>query len=120
LSMENNELKKPEELKYNNDGLIPAIIQDIESKEVLMMAYMNVESLKKTLETGLTWFWSRSRSKFWQKGESSGHIQEVQSIHYDCDADTLLIKVKQTGVACHTGNYSCFFNPMELKTGNKE
>ncbi len=114
----NKELKKPEELKYNNDGLIPAIVQDIENGEVLMLAYMNVESLKKTLETRRTWFWSRSRQKFWQKGESSGHIQEVRSLHYDCDADTLLVKVNQTGVACHTGNYTCFFNCL-LDDGKK-
>lgn len=116
---DNKKVKKPEELKYNGDGLIPAIVQDVDTNEVLMLAYMNAESLKKTIETGKTWFWSRSRQKYWQKGESSGHIQEVRSIHYDCDADTLLIKAKQTGVACHTGNYTCFFNCL-VADGEKE
>ena len=109
---EKNKVLNPTELKYNADGLIPAIVQDVNSKEVLMMAYMNIDSLQKTLETKLTWFWSRSRQCYWQKGESSGHIQEVVSVEHDCDADTLLIKVKQTGVACHTGHYTCFYNPM--------
>lgn len=99
-----------EEIAFEKHELIPAIIQDVESDDVLMLAYMNRQSLEKTLQTGLTWFWSRSRQKFWQKGETSGHIQEVKTISYDCDADTLLIKVKQTGPACHTGERSCFFN----------
>lgn len=99
-------------LKYNADGLIPAIVQDINTKEVLMMAYMNEASLQKTHATGRTWFWSRSRQCYWQKGESSGNTQEVKGIYYDCDADTLLVKVAQKGVACHTGRYSCFYNPL--------
>jgi phosphoribosyl-AMP cyclohydrolase / phosphoribosyl-ATP pyrophosphohydrolase len=99
----------PENLKYDDKGLIPAIIQDWKTNEVLMMAYMNAASLKKTVESGLTWYWSRSRRKFWQKGETSGHIQRVKNILYDCDQDTLLIKVEQTGPACHTGERSCFF-----------
>jgi len=99
----------PENLKYDDKGLIPAIIQDWKTNEVLMMAYMNDASLKKTVESGLTWFWSRSRQKFWQKGETSGHVQRVKDILYDCDRDTLLIKVEQTGPACHTGERSCFF-----------
>jgi len=99
----------PDNLKYDDKGLIPAIIQDWKTNEVLMMAYMNSASLKKTIESGLTWYWSRSRSKFWQKGETSGHIQRVKDILYDCDQDTLLIKVEQTGPACHTGERSCFF-----------
>ena len=82
-------------LKFNQQGLIPAIVQDYQNGEVLMLAYMNRESLRKTIETGLTWFWSRSREKLWQKGETSGHIQQVKEIFYDCDADTLLIKVDQ-------------------------
>jgi phosphoribosyl-ATP pyrophosphohydrolase/phosphoribosyl-AMP cyclohydrolase len=99
----------PDNLKYDDKGLIPAIIQDWKTNEVLMMAYMNAASLKKTVESGLTWYWSRSRQKFWQKGETSGHIQRVKDILYDCDQDTLLIKVEQTGPACHTGEQSCFF-----------
>lgn len=100
------------ELKLNERGLIPAIIQDFRSNEVLMLAYMNRESLQKTLETGLTYFWSRSREKLWHKGETSGHIQKVKHIFYDCDEDTLLIKVEQVGVACHTGERSCFHREM--------
>lgn len=94
-------------VKFNEQGLVPAIIQE-ENGEVLMLAYMNEESLKKTIETGLTWFYSRSREKLWQKGETSGNIQEVKELSYDCDGDTLLVKVHQRGVACHTGSYSCF------------
>jgi phosphoribosyl-AMP cyclohydrolase len=101
-------------LKYDNNGLIPAIIQDAENGEVLMMAYMNETSLQKTVETGFTHFWSRSRQKYWKKGETSGHVQEVRSILYDCDRDTLLIKVIQKGPgACHTGHRSCFFTDIE-------
>ena len=99
----------PDNLKYDEKGLIPAVIQDWKTGEVLMVAYMNAESLKRTVDSGLTWFWSRSRQKFWQKGETSGNIQRVQDILYDCDQDTLLVKVEQTGPACHTGERSCFF-----------
>ncbi|MDA8241394.1 MAG: phosphoribosyl-AMP cyclohydrolase [Nitrospiraceae bacterium] len=102
------------ELKYDEKGLIPAIIQDAESKEVLMMAYMNADSLAKTVASGFTHFWSRSRNKFWKKGETSGHVQEVREILFDCDRDTLLIKVVQRGPgACHTGHRSCFFTDIE-------
>jgi len=94
---------------FQKSELIPAIVSD-ESGTVLMMAYMNRESLKKTIETKQTWFWSRSRQELWNKGATSGNIQEVLTIYSDCDDDTLLIKVKQTGGACHTGKYSCFFN----------
>ena len=94
-------------IKFDSNGLVPAIIQD-ENEQVLMLAYMNEESLQKTLDTGYTWFYSRSRQKLWQKGETSGNVQEVKQINYDCDGDTLLIRVKQKGVACHTGTYSCF------------
>ncbi len=96
-----------EQIKFNQDGLVPAIVQD-ENGEVLMLAYMNEESLQKTLETGLTWFFSRSRKTLWQKGETSGNVQKVIDVSYDCDGDSLLVKVKQTGAACHTGTYSCF------------
>jgi len=99
----------PANLKYDEKGLIPAVIQDWKTGEVLMVAYMNAESLKRTVETRLTWFWSRSRQKFWQKGETSGNVQRVQDILYDCDQDTLLLKVDQTGPACHTGSRCCFF-----------
>lgn len=90
--------------------LIPAIVQEEATGEVLMLAYMNEESLGKTIETGCTWFFSRSRGKLWNKGETSGHVQKVVSIAADCDSDTLLVKVVQTGPACHTGSKSCFFN----------
>ena len=95
-------------IKFDEAGLIPAIIQDAASGDVLMMAYMNRKSLEKTLKTGITHFWSRSRKSLWQKGESSGNIQQVKSIHLDCDQDTLLVRVDQTRVACHTGRWSCF------------
>jgi phosphoribosyl-AMP cyclohydrolase len=98
-----------DKLKFNSDGLIPAIIQDATNGEVLMMAWMNRASLEKTVETGKTWFWSRSRQKYWMKGESSGHTQTVKDIAFDCDADTVLIKVEQVGAACHEGYRSCFF-----------
>ena len=97
-------------LKYDSKGLVPAIVQDADSGEVLMLAYMNAESVKRTLETRETWFWSRSRQKFWHKGETSGNVQKVTDITYDCDRDTLLVKVKQKGAACHEGYYTCFHN----------
>lgn len=96
-------------IKFDAHGLVPAIIQDFQSGQVLMLAYMNAESLDKTITSGQTWFYSRSRQELWMKGESSGHVQKVREILYDCDADTLLIKVEQTGAACHTGHYSCFY-----------
>ena len=102
-----------EKLKFNSDGLIPAIIQDAATGRVLMMAWMNRASLEKTLETNRTWFWSRSRQKFWMKGETSGHVQIVKSVAFDCDGDTLLIQVDQTGAACHEGYRSCFFRTVE-------
>ena len=89
--------------------LIPAIVVEKKNGEVLMLAYMNRESLRKTMETGYTWFYSRSRQELWNKGATSGHLQKVKRIVADCDDDTLLVYVDQTGVACHTGNYSCFF-----------
>lgn len=102
------------ELKYNEQGLIPAIIQDAESGEILMMAYMNRASLERTLDSGKTCFWSRSRQKFWTKGETSGNVQLVKEILYDCDEDTLLIKVKQIGSgACHTGSRTCFYRRID-------
>lgn len=102
-----------DDLKFNSDGLIPAIIQDAKDRRVLMMAWMNRASIEKTLATGKTHFWSRSRQKFWMKGESSGHTQTVKDFAYDCDGDTLLIQVEQTGAACHEGYRSCFFRSAE-------
>ncbi len=97
------------DIKFDDKGLVPAIVQEAKSGTILMMAYMNAESLQKTVETGKTWFYSRSRQKLWNKGEESGHFQTIQSIAVDCDADTLLITVDQMGPACHTGEKSCFF-----------
>lgn len=102
-------------LKWDEKGLIPAIVQDYNTKEVLMMAYMNEASLKKTLETGRTCFWSRSRQKFWFKGESSGNIQMVKEVRYDCDADSILILVEQVGAACHEGYPTCYFRKLDGK-----
>ena len=96
------------EIKYDANELIPVIVQDAETKEVLMMAYMNVESLRLTIESGETWFWSRSRSELWHKGATSGNVQRVVEIRVDCDEDTLLILVKPAGPACHTGERTCF------------
>jgi phosphoribosyl-AMP cyclohydrolase len=98
-----------DQLKFTSDGLIPAIVQEHGTGRVVMMAWMNRASLEKTLETGLTHFWSRSRQKFWMKGESSGHVQRVKDVAFDCDGDTLLIQVEQVGAACHEGYQSCFF-----------
>ncbi|PLX33725.1 MAG: bifunctional phosphoribosyl-AMP cyclohydrolase/phosphoribosyl-ATP pyrophosphatase [Clostridiales bacterium] len=97
------------ELKFDEKGLIPAVVQDNATGQVLMVAYMNGQSIEKTLETGTTWFYSRSRKRLWNKGETSGNVQKVVSIDYDCDADTLLVKVDPAGPACHTGNTSCFY-----------
>ncbi len=94
-------------------GLIPAVIQDYKTGEVLMVAYMNRESLNKSLTTGTTWFWSRSKKKLWNKGETSGNIQKIKAIKYDCDGDALLISVEQVGNACHTGNRSCFYRTLK-------
>lgn len=99
---------KPEELKYDDKGLIPAIVQDAATREVLMMAYMNAEAVARTLASGETWFWSRSRQKFWHKGETSGNVQKVKEVYFDCDRDTLLLLVEQKEAACHEGYFSCF------------
>lgn len=120
LSWQSPRALSPEEmawlgsLTYNEQGLIPAIVQDYLDGTVLMMAWMNRESLQKTLETGHTWFWSRSRQALWPKGETSGHVQWVKQIRYDCDGDALVILVEQVGdAACHTGARSCFFRPLQ-------
>jgi phosphoribosyl-AMP cyclohydrolase len=101
------------ELKFDEKGLIPVIVQDWEKNDVLMLAYMNRESLEKTLATKEMWYFSRSRQQLWHKGDTSGHIQKLKELYFDCDADALLAKVEQVGgIACHTGNRSCFFNKM--------
>jgi phosphoribosyl-AMP cyclohydrolase len=100
-------------LKFNKNGLIPTIIQDYKNKDVLMLAYMNKESLRRTLKLGKTCFWSRSRKEYWVKGLTSGHFQFVKSVAYDCDLDALLIRVRQVGKACHTGNRSCFYRKIK-------
>ena len=104
-----------DQLKYDEKGLIPAIAQDYKTDEVLMLAYMNAESLAKTLETGKAHYYSRSRQKLWLKGETSGHFQKVRSLSIDCDGDTVLLKVEQTDAACHTGHRSCFYRKTEME-----
>ena len=98
---------------FVKSDLIPAVVQEHSTGEVLMVAWMNRESMAKTLETGYTWFWSRSRQELWNKGATSGHLQKVVEIYSDCDDDTLLVKVEQSGAACHTGNHSCFFKKIK-------
>ena len=100
-------------IKFDSAGLVPAIVQDAKTKQVLTLAYMNKTSLKKTLITGETWFWSRSRKELWHKGGTSGNTQRVKKIFYDCDADALLVLVTPKGPACHTGEVSCFFNKVK-------
>ena len=101
------------DFKFAKNGLLPAIIQDYKTGEVLMLAYMNKASLRRTIKAGKTCFWSRSRKEYWVKGQTSGHFQFVKSIRFDCDMDALLIKVRQVGVACHTGNRSCFYRKIK-------
>ncbi|MBP7217081.1 MAG: phosphoribosyl-AMP cyclohydrolase [Candidatus Omnitrophica bacterium] len=107
-------LRNLSDLTFDARGLIPAIIQDYKDKTVLMIAYMNKESLRRTIKLGKTCFWSRSRKEYWVKGMTSGHFQFVKSIAYDCDMDALLIQVRQVGVACHTGNRSCFYRKIRM------
>ena len=104
------------QIKYDEKGLVPVIVQDYHSNEVLMVAYMNKESLQRTLVSGKTHFWSRSRQKYWQKGEHSGHIQLVKDVFIDCDKDSLVIKVEQKVAACHKGYRSCFYRKLEEGT----
>jgi phosphoribosyl-AMP cyclohydrolase len=104
---------RPEELRFGPDGLIPAIVQDVADGAVLMLAWMNRESLDRTIASGRTVFWSRSRSELWEKGATSGHVQRVIDIAVDCDADALLITVEQTGAACHTGERTCFHRGLD-------
>ena len=102
-----------ENIKFDANGLIPAIAQDVETNEVLMLAYMNAESLRSTLESGETWFWSRSRGELWHKGATSGNIQRVVEVRVDCDVDALLIRVQTAGPACHTGARTCFYRGLK-------
>jgi len=102
-----------EEIKFDERGLVPAIVQDADTRQVLTLAYMNAESLKRTIETNETWFWSRSRSSLWHKGETSGHTQRVMGILVDCDSDALTVLVTPNGPACHTGEQSCFHNELQ-------
>ena len=101
-------MQVPADLKFNDEGLIPAVVQDFSTNEVLTLAWMNAESLQLTMERGTTWFWSRSRRELWNKGSTSGNYQQVKEVLYDCDADALLIRVNPEGPACHTGERSCF------------
>ena len=110
----------PSTLSFNEAGLLPAVAQDAATGEVLMLAWMNAESVRRTLETGRVTYWSRSRQSFWVKGETSGHLQELVELRIDCDGDALLVKVRQTGPACHTGARSCFYSRVhggDLVTG---
>jgi phosphoribosyl-AMP cyclohydrolase len=102
----------PEDLTFDDRGLLPAVVQDASTKEVLMLAWMNAEAVKRTLDTATTWFWSRSRSEYWNKGATSGNIQKVLEVRYDCDADALLVLVDPAGPACHTGEVSCFYRTL--------
>ena len=111
---------KIEELKFDKDGLIPAVVVDVITKEVLTVAYMNKESLEITMKEARTCFWSRSRQELWRKGETSGNVQHVVSITADCDKDALVVKVEKAGPACHTGAESCFFNPLYINEEKSE
>ena len=97
-------------IKFDEHGLVPAVVQDVNTNAVVMLAYMNKESLQLTVQTGYTWFWSRSRQELWNKGATSGNLQRVVEMYYDCDGDALLVKAELSGPACHTGEYSCFHN----------
>ena len=99
-------------IKFDEHGLVPAVVQDVKTNAVVMLAYINKESLQLTVQTGYTWFWSRSRQELWNKGATSGNLQKVVEMYYDCDGDALLVKATLNGPACHTGEYSCFHNPI--------
>lgn len=104
---------RPEDLAFDDRGLLPAIVQDVETKDVLMLAWVDAEAVKRSMDTGSSWFWSRSRQEYWNKGATSGNTQEVVEVRYDCDADTVLMLVRPAGPACHTGEYSCFHRTMD-------
>ena len=108
-----------EEIRFDNSGLVPAVVQDIKTKDVLMLAYMSKESIEKTFEEKVVHYYSRSRERLWKKGETSGNIQRLKGFYYDCDKDSVLVEVEQVGAACHTGSYSCFFNKV-LKEESQE
>ena len=110
----------PASLRYDANGLIPVIAQDLATREVLMVAWMNAEAVARTLETGKVTYWSRSRQAFWVKGETSGHLQELAEMRVDCDRDCLLLLVEQTGPACHTGAHSCFYRAVRGPDGRLE
>ena len=103
------EVVRPEDLKFDDRGLLPAIVQDVSSHEVLMLAWVDAEAVRRTLSSGTTWFWSRSREEYWNKGATSGNTQDVVEVRYDCDADALLMRVRANGPACHTGEDTCFY-----------
>jgi phosphoribosyl-AMP cyclohydrolase len=103
----------PNELTYDDRGLLPAIVQDVSTEAVLMLAWVDSEALRRTLESKTTWFWSRSRSEYWNKGATSGNYQKVVEVRYDCDADAVLMRVEPAGPACHTGEYSCFYRSFD-------
>jgi phosphoribosyl-ATP pyrophosphohydrolase/phosphoribosyl-AMP cyclohydrolase len=103
----------PEDLSFDDRGLLPVIVQDVHTKDVLMLAYADVEAIRRTLDTGTTWFWSRSRQEHWNKGATSGNVQRVVEVRYDCDSDTVLVIVDPAGPACHTGERSCFFRTLD-------
>jgi phosphoribosyl-AMP cyclohydrolase len=110
----------PDDLSYGPDGLLPVVVQDASTKEVLMLAYADAEAVRRTIATRTTWFWSRSRRAYWNKGASSGNIQTVVEIRYDCDADALLVLVDPDGPACHTGERSCFFRSLESNNQRRD
>ena len=110
---QNEGVEAPDDLRYGPDGLLPVVVQDASTKDVLMLAYADAEAVRRTIDTKTTWFWSRSRREYWNKGATSGNIQAVVEIRYDCDADTLLVLVDPAGPACHTGQLSCFFRSLE-------
>jgi phosphoribosyl-AMP cyclohydrolase len=107
-------------LRFDAAGLLPAVVQDDTDGAVLMVAWMDAEAVRRTLTTGRTWFWSRSRQRYWQKGETSGHVQHVRSVTADCDKDVLLVRVEQVGVACHLGTRSCFSNTLVVAGGDRQ
>ena len=103
----------PGELTYDDRGLLPAVVQDVSTEAVLMLAWVDAEALRRTLESKTTWFWSRSRQEYWNKGATSGNVQKVVEVRYDCDADAVLMRVEPAGPACHTGEYSCFYRSFD-------
>jgi phosphoribosyl-AMP cyclohydrolase len=113
-------VESPDDLSYGPDGLLPVVVQDASTKEVLMLAYADAEAVRRTIATRTTWFWSRSRRAYWNKGASSGNIQTVVEIRYDCDADALLVLVDPAGPACHTGERSCFFRSLESNNQRRD